>query len=333
MHIPAKFPLQLPLLLLTASLFPSLHALEYSASPAQPCAYRLKESASGIAADTSNAARLGTIVAGNAQPKLVSSQFKFTEGPAVDKQGNIFFTDQPNDKIWKYGTDGKLTLFLDKTGRSNGLYFDAQGNLLACADAQNELWSISPAGKVTVLLRDVQQHKLNGPNDLWINPKNGGIYFTDPYYQRSYWTRQSPDIEGQKVYYLAKGKTEPIVVDEQVQQPNGIVGSPDGKYLYVADIKANKTYRYQISADGKLTNRQLFVPQGSDGMTLDSQGNLYLTGKGVMVYTPQGQKLAHIDIPAAWTANLCFGGKDRKTLFITASESVFTLPMKVKGVE
>jgi gluconolactonase len=272
-------------------------------------------------------------VAGTATPKLVSNQFKFTEGPAVDKQGNIFFTDQPNDKIWKYGTDGKLTVFKDSTGRSNGLYFDQQGNLLACADADNQLWSISPAGRVTVLLREVQQRKLNGPNDLWVNPKGGGIYFTDPYYQRPYWTRQTPDIAGQKVYYLAKGRKEPIVVDDQVQQPNGIVGSPDGKYLYVADIKANKTYKYQIKPDGTLTNRQLFVEQGSDGMTLDSQGNVYLTGKGVMVYTPQGQKLAHIDVPAEWTANLCFGGKDRKTLFITASESVFVLPMKVKGVE
>lgn len=333
MNIPARLPLQLPLLLLTASLLPFYYALEYSAGSAKQPTAHLKESPHGFQADTSNAARLSTIVAGNAQPKLVSSQFKFTEGPAVDKQGNIFFTDQPNDKIWKYGADGKLTLFLDKTGRSNGLYFDQQGNLLACADERNELWSISPAGKVTVLLRDVQQRKMNGPNDLWINPKSGGIYFTDPYYQRSYWTRQSPEIPGQKVYYLAKGKTEPVVVDDQVQKPNGIVGSPDGKYLYVADIEANKTYKYQINADGTLTNRQLFVPQGSDGMTLDSQGNLYLTGKGVMVYTPKGQKLAHIDVPAAWTANLCFGGKDRKTLFITASESVFTLPMRVKGVE
>ncbi|WP_324670930.1 SMP-30/gluconolactonase/LRE family protein [Hymenobacter sp. GOD-10R] len=318
----------LPFVVLGACLFPLAESPTHAGShpSSKPVGHTLPT-------DTSNAGRLGTIVAGSTQPTLVSSQFKFTEGPAVDKQGNIFFTDQPNDKIWKYGTDGKLSVFLDKTGRSNGLYFDAQGNLLACADADNELWSISPTGKVTVLLRDVQQHKLNGPNDLWINPKTSGIYFTDPYYQRSYWSRQSPDIAGQKVYYLAKGKTEPVVVDEQVKQPNGIVGSPDGKYLYVADIGANKTYKYQINADGSLANRQLFVAQGSDGITLDNKGNLYLTGKGVMVYTPQGQKLAHIDVPAAWTANLCFGGKDRKTLFITASESIFTLPMKVKGVE
>jgi gluconolactonase len=96
------------------------------------------------------------IIAANAKPKLVSNQFKFTEGPAVDKKGNVFFTDQPNDKIWKYSTDAQLTVFLDKTGRSNGMYFDKKGNLLTAADEKNELWSISPDKKITVLLDNYQ---------------------------------------------------------------------------------------------------------------------------------------------------------------------------------
>lgn len=262
----------------------------------------------------------------------VSKQFKFTEGPAVDKEGNIYFTDQPNDRIWKYDTEGQLSLFMEKTGRSNGLYLDKKGRILSCADEKNELWAISPDKQVTVLLTDFQGKKFNGPNDLWITPK-GGIYFTDPYYQRDYWTRKKPDIEGQKVYYLAKGAKEPIIVDAELTQPNGIVGSPDGKYLFVADIRANKTYKYQINKDGSLTNRQLFVSQGSDGITLDSEGNLYITGRGVTVYDKTGTKLGNIPVPSGWTANVCFGGKDRKTLFITASESVYTLQMQVKGVE
>jgi gluconolactonase len=276
----------------------------------------------------------GDIVAGAATPKLVARQFKFTEGPAVDKAGNVFFTDQPNNKIWKYGTDGKLSVFLDKAGRANGLYFDKQGNLLACADELNQLWSITPDGKVTVLLQDVQGHRFNGPNDLWLHPTSQGIYFTDPYYQRDYWTRTAPDpnLGGQKLYYLPKGQQQPQVVDDQLEQPNGIIGTPDGRQLYVADIKANKTYRYQIGADGQLTNRQLFVEQGSDGMTIDNQGNVYLTGKGVTVYNPAGQQILHVDVPAEWTGNVCFGGKDRKTLFITASDAVFVLPMRVRGV-
>ena len=262
----------------------------------------------------------------------VSKQFTFTEGPAVDKKGNIYFTDQPNDKIWKYDTEGQLSLFMEKTGRSNGLYLDKKGRILSCADEKNELWAISPDKQVSVLLTNFQGKKLNGPNDLWITPK-GGIYFTDPYYQRDYWTRKKPEIEGQKVYYLAKGAKEAIVVDADLTQPNGIVGTPDGKHLFVADIRANKTYKYQINKDGSLTNRQLFVSQGSDGITLDSEGNLYITGRGVTVYDKAGTKLGNIPVPSRWTANLCFGGKDRKTLFITATESVYTLQMQVKGVE
>ncbi|QJW90532.1 SMP-30/gluconolactonase/LRE family protein [Spirosoma taeanense] len=272
------------------------------------------------------------VVAPGAQPRQISSQFTFTEGPAVDKKGVIYFTDQPNDKIWKFDTDGKLSLFMDKTGRSNGLYFDKKGNLISCADEKDELWSISPKKKVTVLLKNYQGQRLNGPNDLWIDSK-GGIYFTDPYYQRDYWDRKKPDIDGQKVYYLPKGKQEATLVADDLVQPNGIVGTPDGKFLYVADIRANKTYKYQINADGSLSNRQLFVEQGSDGMTLDEQGNVYLSGRGVTVYDPSGKKITNIPVPSRWVGNLCFGGKDRRTLFITATESVYTLPMQVRGVE
>lgn len=261
----------------------------------------------------------------------VSKQFTFTEGPAVDKKGNIFFTDQPNDKIWKYSADGKLSLFMDKTGRSNGLYFDKKGRLIACADEKNELWAIDK-GKVSVLLDNIKGLKANGPNDLWIDPK-GGIYFTDPYYQRDYWTRKKPEIDKQNVYYLAKGSKEVTLVDGDLKQPNGIVGTSDGKYLFVADIRDSKTYRYEIQADGTLANRQLFAPMGSDGMTLDNQGNLYLTGRGVTIYNKEGEKLGNIPVPSNWVGNICFGGKDRKTLFITASESIYTLQMQVKGVE
>jgi gluconolactonase len=266
------------------------------------------------------------------KPRLISNQFSFTEGPAVDKSGNVFFTDQPNDKIWKYETTGKLSVFLDKAGRSKGLYFDKKGNMLACADEHDQLWSISPAKKITVLVKDYQGHRLNGPNDLWIDPK-GGVYLTDPYYQRSYWDRQSPDIDGEKVYYLPKGKKELVMVADSLLKPNGIVGTPDGKYLYVADIKGSKTYKYTIAKDGTLKDRTLFVAQGSDGMTLDSKGNLYITGNGITVYNSMGEKIDHIDVPAKWTANICFGGKGRNELFITASESIYLLKMNVKGVE
>jgi gluconolactonase len=274
-----------------------------------------------------------SLIAEGATLQLISNQFSFTEGSSVDKKGNVFFTDQPNDKIWKYDVKGKLSVFLEKTGRSNGTYFDQKGNLLTCADEKNELWSIDPIGKITILLKDFQGHRFNGPNDLWEDLK-GGIYFTDPYYQRPYWDRKTPDIKGEKVYYLPKGKKEAIVVADDLLQPNGIVGTPDGKFLYIADIKDNKTYKYNITKDGSLTNKKLFAEQGSDGMTLDKKGNLYLTGSiGVTVYDKEGRKIETIKVPSKWTANLCFGGKKKNILFITASESVYTIKMKVSGVE
>lgn len=273
-----------------------------------------------------------SIVASPDIPQLISRQFSFTEGASVDRKGNVFFTDQPNNKIWEYSVGGQMTLFLDSAGRSNGMYFDAKGDLVTCADEKDELWSISPQKKITILVRDFQGHRLNGPNDLWIDGR-GGIYFTDPYYQRPYWDRTHPDIEGQKVYYLAKGKTGPVVAADSLLQPNGIVGTPDGQFLYVADIRDNKTYKYRINKDASLSDRLLFCQQGSDGMTLDEQGNVYLTGQGVTVYDPSGKKIAHIPVPEKWTANLCFGGKDKKELFITASEALYVLPMRVRGVE
>ena len=267
------------------------------------------------------------------KPQLVSSQFSFTEGASVDKKGNVFFTDQPNDKIWEYDTNGKLTVFMDKAGRSNGMYFDKKGNLVTCADEKNQLWSISPAKDVTVLLTDYKGHLFNGPNDVWIAP-NGGLYLSDPYYHRDYWTRTKPDLDGEKVYYLPKGSKEPVIVADDLKRPNGIVGTPDGKFLYVADIDANKTYKYKINKDGSLADKTLFTEQGSDGMTLDKRGDVYLTGNGgVTVYSPAGQKLALIPIHEPWTANLCFGGKNKDVLFITASKAIYILPMKVKGVE
>jgi len=271
-----------------------------------------------------------SIIAKGSLPKLISNQFAFTEGPAVDKYGNVFFTDQPNDKIWKYDTNGKLSVFLDKTGRSNGLYFDKKGNLISCADEKNELWSIDPKGKVTVLLSDFKGQLLNGPNDLWVHP-NGGIYFTDPLYKRDYWTRRGTRIDKEQVYYLARGAKEAVAVASNTKKPNGIIGTPDGKYVYVADIGDNKTYRYEINADGTLQSPQLFAAQGSDGMTIDNKGNIYLAGKGVTVYSPEGTQIEHIDIPEPWTGNICFGGKHRNKLFITASKSVYILDMKVKG--
>ena len=266
------------------------------------------------------------------KPRLISKQFSFTEGSSADKQGNVFFTDQPNNKIWEYSVDGKLSVFLEDAWHSNGTYFDNKGNLVSCAESKDQLVAISPEGEIKILVNDYNGQRLNGPNDVWVAP-NGGIYFTDPYYQRDFWDRQKPDIEGQNVYFLPKGGSNPVLVVSDMKKPNGIVGTPDGMYLYIADIEANKTFKYTISADGSLTDKKLFAEQGSDGMTLDNQGNVYLTGNGVIIYNSAGSRIARIKIDEPWTANLCFAGKNKDELFITASKAIYILHMNVKGVE
>lgn len=270
------------------------------------------------------------LIANGAKPVRLSSEFKFTEGPAVDQDGNVFFTDQPNNKILKWSPVSGISVFMEDAGRSNGLYFDSHGNLLACADAENELWQIAPDKKVTVLVADFNGKKLNGPNDLWIDPK-GGVYFTDPFYKRPYWTRTEQEISEQNVYYLSPDRQTLTMAMDNFMRPNGIVGSADGKMLYVADIQAGKTYSFRINPDGTLSDRKLFAEMGSDGITLDRKGNLYLTGKGVTVFNRAGEQIAHIPIAEPWTANVCFGGKKGKTLFVTASTAVYTVDMKVKG--
>jgi gluconolactonase len=220
---------------------------------------------------------------------------------------------------------------MNDAGRSNGMYFDKAGNLYACADLNNELWEIDPATKkVTVLVKDYDGKKLNGPNDVWVRP-DGGIYFTDPFYKRDYWTRGGMEQPGQYVYYLSPDHKKLTPVIEDMKQPNGIVGTPDGKQLYVADIGGHKTYLYSINPDGTLSDKKLFVDMGSDGMTIDDEGDIYLTGKGVTVFNAKGDKIDYIPIDKPWTANLKFGGKDRDTLFITASDSLYSLKTRVHG--
>jgi gluconolactonase len=187
----------------------------------------------------------GDLFTKGAKPEKLAGDFQFTEGPACDRKGNIFFTDQPNNRIMKWSTDNHLSILGENYGRANGMYFDKKGNLISCSDEKNELWSIAPDGKVTVLVKDYDGKKLNGPNDLWISPK-GGIYLTDPFYKRPWWSHDSMEQDGQHVYYLAPGASKLVRVVSDLEKPNGIIGTPDGKYLYIADIKGNKTWRYSI---------------------------------------------------------------------------------------
>ena len=269
-------------------------------------------------------------VAPGAKLVKLAGGFKFTEGPAPDPDGNVYFTDQPNDRIHIWSTEGKLSTFMEPCGRSNGLCFDKEGRLWACADEKNELWRIDVKTKEkTVLVKDHGGKLLNGPNDIWVRP-DGGAYFTDPFYKRPYWKRGPQEQNVQGVYYFSPaGKLTRVEGD--VKQTNGIIGTPDGKTLYVADIGANKSYAYDIQEDGTLKNRRQFCAMGSDGMTVDDAGNVYLTlGKAVTVFDKSGKQIAKIEVPEG-TTNVCFGGKEMKTLFVTAGTGLYAIEMKVKG--
>jgi gluconolactonase len=272
------------------------------------------------------------VIAPGATVVKLAGDFSFTEGPTADAAGNVYFTDQPNNRILKWSLDGQLSTFMQPAGRANGMCFDRNGQLIACADEENQLWSITPDRQVTVLVRHSQDKLLNGPNDVWVGPDNG-LWFTDPFYKRPWWKHENPQQDGQHVYYLSPDRKRLVRVVDDLEQPNGIIGTADGKTLYVADIRARKTYRYDIQPDGSLTNKTLFCELGSDGMTIDAENNLYLTGRGVTVFDRNGQQIEHIAVDEPWTANVCFGGADRQTLFITASKGLYSIRLRVKGMD
>lgn len=266
-----------------------------------------------------------------AKVEMIKTGFAFTEGPAVAKDGSVFFTDQPNDKIHIWDEKKGFSLYLEGCGRSNGLYFNAKQQLVACADEKNQLVYFNNEKERVVIQENFDGKHLNAPNDLWIAP-NGGIYFTDPYYHRSWWSNDHTEIQDTRgVYYVSTDGDITRVVND-FKKPNGIIGTPDGKTLYVADIQDQKIWKYDVNSDGSLTNKTFFAPHGSDGMTIDNKGNVYLTYGKIWVYNKNGVLIKEIETPEK-PANVCFGGKKRNILFITARKSIYTLKMKVKGVD
>ena len=275
---------------------------------------------------------LSAIVADGAKLEKVADGFSFTEGPTADKKGNIYFTDQPNNKILMWNEKSGITTFMEPCGRSNGMAFDNKGNLWTCADDMGELWMITPKKKVEIISTGFDGNRFNGPNDVWVAP-DGGIFFSDPFFVRNYWQHTKMTQDKQCVYYLKPDHKTVIRVVDDMMQPNGVIGSPDGKTLYIADMQGRKTWSYSINPDGSLSDKKLFCEMGSDGLTIDSEGNLYLVGRGsVMVYDKTGKRIGNIPVPEGWISNVCFGGKDFKSLFITASKGLYRMKMKVKGV-
>ncbi|HWB17416.1 MAG TPA: SMP-30/gluconolactonase/LRE family protein [Vicinamibacterales bacterium] len=273
-----------------------------------------------------------SVLAPGAQVEKLAGDFIFTEGPTSDRKGNVYFVDQDNNRIMEWTTDGKLSTWMQPSNYSNGMTTDWKGHLYATADLKNEMWRIDlKTKKVTPLFNTYDGKLLNGPNDVWVQPTTGRVYFTDPYYRRKWWTR-GPSENPQGAYVYLPDQKKLVRVIDDMQQANGIIGTPDGKKLYVADIRGRQTFVYDINADGTLGNKTLFCESGSDGMTIDSEGNVYLSsGRAVQVYDKTGKHIESIPVPEV-PSNMCFGGKDMKTLFITARTGFYAVKTRVKGV-
>ncbi|MCZ6671393.1 MAG: SMP-30/gluconolactonase/LRE family protein, partial [Verrucomicrobia bacterium] len=272
-------------------------------------------------------AQASDIVARNGELTQIADGFKFTEGGARDVEGNIFFTDVRNNKIhkWNFKTN-KVTIFKDDSRGANGCWIDSNGNLIVCEHGGRGIYQINKDGSRKTIVNEYEGKKLNSPNDLWMD-KRGGIYFSDPRYGQN---RDDMEQEGEHVYYLSPNRKKLTRVTDDLVRPNGLLGSLDGKTLYIADQGDGKTFAYDIKPDGTLKNKRLFIEEGSDGVTIDHKGNIYITNTAVRVFSPDGSFIEEIVIPKR-PSNVCFGGDEGKTLFITAREAVYSLQMKVRG--
>ena len=262
------------------------------------------------------------ILSEDAQIIKIAGGYTWAEGPVIDREGNLFFTDNRENLIHRLKPGGSTSVYMKPANRANGLYLDRDGSIVACIGDPKQVVSIDKNGEMTVLADSFNGEPLNAPNDLWIDGK-GGIYFTDPY-----WGKEKGR---DRVLYLTPDRKKVILATKDMVKPNGVIGTPDGDKLYVSDWNEKKTYVYNINYDGTLSDKRLFAPEGDDGMTMDRRGNVYLSGENVTVYNPKGEKIATIRVPET-AANMCFGGKDNNTLFITARTSVYVVKMQVRGM-
>lgn len=289
-----------------------------------------------------------------AQQVEVATTVAFTEGPTVDRDGSVFFTDIVNQRIMKLGADGVLSVYRENSNVANGLLIDPQGRLIACEGATFERPGVKVAGKPRVTRTDLKTGKieviadsyegrpLTGPNDVTIDGQ-GRLYFTD--------------LAGAAVYRIdAPGKLVRLLASPDIQRPNGIQISPDDRYLYLVEANQAKggarlIRRYDLRPDGTIGNMRVhydFSPgRSADGISIDTQGNIYAsagmsqlrgtaetldTKAGVHVISPEGKLIHFYPIPEDFITNNGFGGADMKTLYVTAGKTLFKLRTEVAGL-
>jgi len=281
-----------------------------------------------------------SLVEPGAKVVKLAGGMKFVEGPVwLAAQKKLVFSDIPNSKLMQWKDGEGLTVFR-VSEQANGNILDLQGRLISCQHAGRNLVRIEADGKITVLADKVDGKRFNSPNDVAVR-SDGTLWFTDP----PWGLAGAGELPGHFVFKLdpATGKVEAVIKD--LAMPNGIVFSPDESRLYVADTGGHKKHPdpafhklpggvhcYEVGKDGTLGKKLFTIPEGSDGMKVDEKGNLYTTHGKVCVYTPDGKLIERIEVPEG-PANLCFGGDDGRTLFITARTSLYSVRMVVAGAK
>jgi gluconolactonase len=285
---------------------------------------------------TSQEVAMPPTIADGASLTEVAAGFGFTEGPALSREGHLFFTDIPTGRILQMDPDGMVSVFRQSADVANGLVFDAQGRLHACEGASGRVTRTEDDGSVVVLADQFAGNRFNSPNDL-LTARDGSVYFTDPPF---FAPRPKPQpVLG--VYRISAVGGVSLVISE-LDQPNGIVQSPDGSTLFVTNDSPagiGEIWAFDVLVGGSLANRRLFATAARvmDGMTVDEKGNIYATsfntgssadGRGVWVFDPSGVLIGFIPTPAQ-PSNCLLAGD---TLYVTASQQVFAVQLNVRGV-
>ncbi|MEK7396732.1 MAG: SMP-30/gluconolactonase/LRE family protein [Candidatus Poribacteria bacterium] len=283
----------------------------------------------------------GDIMPKSSKLEKIATGFMFTEGPVWDaSQGCLFFSDIPANKIRKWTKAKGAELIREPSGKSNGLTIDKQGRLIACEHANRRVSRTEKDGIIVTIADKYNGKKLNSPNDVIVK-SDGSIYFTDPPYglTAEFGKLGEQEQPFQGVYRLsADGKTLTLLIDD-FDKPNGLAFSPDESLLYIDDTARVHIRVFDVQPDGTITNGRIFADLDSDaegsvdGMKIDSEGNAYVTGPGgVSILDPAGKKLGIIEMPEV-SANVAWGEDDWKTLFITASSSVYKIKLNIPGIK
>ena len=269
-----------------------------------------------------------SLIAPGATLTKIAEGFRYTEGPAWGPDAKLYFTDRPSARILTWSSEKGLSDFRTDPGGANGLAFTKDGNLIVCESGARRVISIAPDGTETILADSYEGKKLNAPNDACVDSK-GGIYFAD----HSMRSKEILEQSGDHIYYIKPDRSGIIKVTDDLKYPNGVIIDPERKRLYVTDSGTNETYIYSVNKDGTLKDKHVFATEGYDGIEIDEMGNVYITpfNNFVSIYSPDGKRIDEIQVSSR-PSNLCFGGKDKNILFITAGNSVYSIEMSVRGL-